>query len=313
MGMIVTLGGGVGGSKFLKGLALATEEEIVAIVNTGDDIERHGLYISPDIDINIYALANVLHPQGWGFKDETYHCQGVLVKVYQEDGWFHLGDKDLATHLYRTFQMKQNKTLSEITLDMCRKWGLTVNIIPMSDDPVATYIETPSGRLHFQEYLIQRQMRDPVLGIYFEGAEKAVPAPGVLDALARADIILIGPSNPLVSIGPILAVPGIASAIRNSRAKVVAISPIVGGDVVKGPAARMMRDLGVEVSPRGVAHCYRNLLDAIVIDYRDAEYKDILENDHLKVLVTDTLMDREEKKRMLARQVLDFVRNAFQF
>ncbi|WP_047154808.1 2-phospho-L-lactate transferase [Aneurinibacillus tyrosinisolvens] len=309
--MIVTLAGGVGGSKFLKGLASATKEEVLAIINTGDDIERFGLYISPDIDINIYTLANVIHQQGWGFKDETYSCQNVLSEVYSEDCWFNLGDKDLATHIYRTFLLKQNKSLSEITLKMCEEWKIPIQILPMANESVTTYIQTPEGRFHFQEYLIKRGMSDQVLKIEFDGIENARPAPGILEAIDKSDVILIAPSNPLVSIHPILSVPGMKEAIRESNAKVVAVSPVVGGNVIKGPGARMLRDLGIEVSPVGVALCYQGLIDGIVIDEQDQEYREHLQQLNLEVLVTDTIMDSDNKKSMLAKQVIDFVKMQF--
>jgi LPPG:FO 2-phospho-L-lactate transferase len=306
--MIVALAGGVGGSKFLKGLVSSDQEDIVAVINTGDDIERFGLYISPDIDINIYTLANVIHGQGWGFKDETYSCQSVLSTVYEEDCWFNLGDKDFATHIYRTFLLNQNKSLSEITLQMCEKWDIPIKILPMTNERVATYIQTPQGRFHFQEYLIKRKMSDQVLNIEFDGIENSSPAPGIIEYIGKANVILIAPSNPFVSIGPILTVPGIKKAIQNSNAKVVAVSPVVGGDVIKGPGAKMLRDLGIEVSPVGIASCYEGLIDGMVIDCQDAEYCERLRQLKLEVLVTDTIMDSVYKKQILAKKVLDFAK-----
>ncbi|MDN3016189.1 2-phospho-L-lactate transferase [Paenibacillus sp. BSR1-1] len=306
--MIVVLAGGVGGSKFLKGIVSATEEEITAVINTGDDIDRFGLYISPDIDINIYTLADVIHQQGWGFKDETYSCQSILSKVYEEDCWFNLGDKDLATHIYRTFLLKQNRSLSEVTLKMCEEWNIPIRILPMSNEPVTTYIHTPGGKFHFQEYLIKRKMSDQVLKIEFNGIENASPTPGILEAIRKSDLILFAPSNPLVSINPILSLPGIKKAILESKAKVVAVSPVVGGDVIKGPGARMLKDLGIDVSPLGIASCYSDLLDAMVIDCRDEEYAESLKQLNMETLVTDTIMDSDHKKRKLAEKVMDFVR-----
>jgi len=305
--MIVTLAGGVGGSKFIKGLA-SCKEDTVAIINTGDDIERYGLYISPDIDINLYTLANVIHSQGWGFKDETYACQGILRDMLDQDPWFNLGDKDLATHIYRTYQMKNGKKLSEITLEITEKWNIPIRILPMSDEPVGTYIQTPNGRFHFQEYLIKRRMSDQVLAIDLQGIEEAVPTQGVIEAIDKAEVILLAPSNPLVSIGPILTVPGVRSAIKKSQARVVAVSPIVGGKTIKGPADRMMRDLGYEVSPLGIATFYEDILDAIVIDTNDELYRAELEKRSLEVLTTDTIMDSDAKKVSLAKQVLEFAK-----
>jgi LPPG:FO 2-phospho-L-lactate transferase len=306
--MIVVLAGGVGGSKFLKGLVSAAKGEIVAVINTGDDIERFGLYISPDIDINIYTLADVIHQQGWGFKDETYSCQNILSKIYHEDCWFNLGDKDIATHIYRTFLLKQNRSLSEVTLKMCEEWKIPIRILPMTNEPVTTYIQTPEGRFHFQDYLIKRKMSDQVLKIEFDGIENASPASGILEAIKKADVILFAPSNPLVSINPILSVPGIKKAIFDSHAKVVAVSPIVGGNVIKGPGARMLKDLGIDVSPLGIASCYNGLLDAMVIDFRDEEYAESLKGLNMEILVTDTIMDSDHKKRKLAEQVIDFIK-----
>lgn len=307
--MIVVLAGGVGGSKFNKGLSLTTQEDIVAIINTGDDIERFGLYISPDIDINIYSLANMIHEQGWGFKDETYACQNVLSEVYNEECWFNLGDRDIATHIYRTHLMKQGKRLSEITSSMCNKWDIPISIYPMTNEQVTTYIETPEGSFHFQEYLIKRKMNDHVLGVNFKGIETAKPAPGILEKIANAEMIIFTPSNPLVSIHPILSVPGIKNAIKDAKAKVVAVSPIIGGNVVKGPLYRMMTNLDMEVSPCGLASFYHDILDGIVIDHRDAQYTGVLqENYQLKVLVTDTLMNTDHKKTVLANRVVEWAK-----
>jgi len=306
--MIVVLAGGVGGSKFVKGVSLAADEEVTAIINTGDDFERFGLHISPDIDINLYALANVIHEQGWGFKDESYNCQSILSTIYQEDCWFNLGDKDLATHIYRTHLLKQQKTLTEITDLMCQKMGISTRIVPMCNESVQTYIETPEGNIHFQEYLVKRKMEDRVLDIHFMGAESAQPAPGIIESIGSADMIFIAPSNPFVSIGPIFSVPGIREAIRKSDAKVAAVSPIIGGKAVKGPAERMMRDLNIDVSPIGIASLYRDLLDVIIIDDQDKKYEGELENDGLHVLVTNTIMDSDESKKMLANDVIQFVK-----
>jgi len=309
--MIVTLGGGVGGSKFLHSLVLGGGEEIAAIVNTGDDIEIAGLHISPDIDINIYTLAGVIHPQGWGFKDESYACQTVLSEVYGEIGWFHLGDKDLATHIFRTALMKQGRPLSEITAILCKKWNIPADILPMSDDRVQTLIDTPDGSFDIQQYLILRKMSDKVLGVRYAGAERSAPAPGVLAAIERADRIILCPSNPFVSIGPILAVPGIREAVKASRAKVIAVSPLIGGKAVKGPLDRMMRDLGFETSPLGIASFYGDLLDGMVIDREDEPYRESLEARGLAVLATNTRMDDSGRKAALGSEVIGFIAGWF--
>ncbi len=308
--MIVTLAGGVGGSKFVKGLSSSQhKDEVTVVINTADDFERFGLYISPDIDINIYTLAGLIHEQGWGFKDESYAVQNVLKDYYGQDCWFNLGDKDLATHIYRTHLLSKNITLTEITKDLCDRLGVSLKILPMSNDRIASYIHTPDGSFHFQEYLIQRRMSDKVVNIEYQGSANASPSPGVLNAIAQANIILLAPSNPLVSIGPILSIPGMKEAIKNSNAKVIAVSPIVNGGVIKGPADRMMRDMNIEVSPIGIAEFYGDLLDGIVIDLQDREYSSRLQEKGLEVLVTDTIMDSDEKKASLANQVVEFAAN----
>ncbi|WP_419880364.1 2-phospho-L-lactate transferase [Peribacillus sp. B-H-3] len=305
--MILTLAGGVGGSKFVKGLASSKhKEDVTVVINTGDDFERFGLYISPDIDINLYTLAGLIHEQGWGFKDETYNTQNVFKNLYDQDCWFNLGDKDLATHIYRTHLLRQRISLTEITKELCEKLGISLKILPMSNDRIASYIHTPEGRFHFQEYLIQRRMSDQVLKIEYHGAANASPSPGVLEKIAEANIILFAPSNPLVSIGPILSLPVIKDAIKKSKARVVAVSPIVNGGVIKGPADRMMRDMNIEVSPAGIVDYYEGLLDGIVIDFQDEQYFSELKNRGLEVLVTNTIMDSDEKKESLANQVVEF-------
>jgi LPPG:FO 2-phospho-L-lactate transferase len=308
--MILTLAGGVGGSKFVKGLASSQhKEDVTVLINTGDDFERFGLYISPDIDINLYTLAGLIHEQGWGFKDETYNTQNVLKNLYYQDCWFNLGDKDLATHIYRTHLLGKCITLTEITKELCDKLGVSIKILPMSNDRIASYIHTPEGRFHFQEYLVQRRMSDKVLQIEYHGTANASPSPGILDSIAEANIILFAPSNPLVSIGPILSVPGIKDAIKKSKAKVIAVSPIVNGGVIKGPADRMMKDMNIEVSPAGIADYYEGLLDGIVIDFLDKKYISELKNRGLEVLVSNTIMDSNEKKESLANQVVEFASN----
>ncbi|WP_078429261.1 2-phospho-L-lactate transferase [Alkalihalobacterium alkalinitrilicum] len=305
--MILTLAGGVGGSKFVKGLASSRyKEDVTVVINTADDFERFGLYISPDIDINMYTLAGLIHEQGWGFKDETYTTQSVLTDLFGQDCWFNLGDKDLATHIYRTNLLRKNITLTEITRNLCNKLGVSMRLLPMSNDRISSYIDTPDGCFHFQEYLIQRRMSDKVLNIDYRGSTNASPSPGVLDSIAEAEIILVAPSNPLVSIGPILSVPGIKEGIKKSKAKVIAVSPIVNGGVIKGPADRMMRDMNIEVSPIGIADFYEGLLDGIVIDFLDEQYSDKLQKRGLGVLVTDTIMDSDEKKERLSNQVVEF-------
>ncbi|MEH7255702.1 2-phospho-L-lactate transferase [Neobacillus niacini] len=307
--MITVLAGGVGGSKFIHGLSLLDITNSVAIINTGDDIEKFGLYVSPDIDINIYRLANVIHEQGWGFEGDTYQFQEILSTIYQEDCWFNLGDKDIATHIYRSNLLKEGYSLSEITQKMCEKFNTNIAILPMSNNPVSTYVDTPDGEYHFQEYLIKRRMSDKVHSIKLAGIEEALPAPGVLEAINESSIIFIAPSNFYVSINPILSIPGVREAIKNSNAKVIGISPIIGGNAVKGPLAKMMKDFNVEISPYGVAQLYDGLLDGFIIDHQDHDCKADIQNLDISVLTTNTILDTEEQKETLIREALLFVEN----
>jgi len=251
---IVALAGGVGASKFLLGLSRVMDpRELTIVVNTGDDIVLHGLAISPDLDIVTYTLAGVVNPEtGWGFADETFHALEQLSR-FVGASWFHLGDRDLATHIHRTAMMRSGANLSEAAESIRQALGVEARILPMCDQPVPTMIQTPEGRLNFQEYLVQRRAEPVVLGISFQGVEQARPARGVLESLEHAPAIVICPSNPLISIGPILAVPGIREKLRERRNNVAAICPIVGGKSLKGPSDRMLAQLGFDVSASGVA------------------------------------------------------------
>jgi len=255
--MIVVLAGGVGAARFLEGLVqVAPPEEIVAIINTGDDMVFHGLHVSPDIDIVTYTLAGIVdESQGWGVRDDTTHALSMLAQLGAET-WFKLGDRDLAVHIRRTELLRAGWTLSEVTDAFRRALKVGVRLLPMSDDQVATEICTPVGWLHFQQYLVQRRARDEALEVRFVGIDQARPAPGVIEALHQADAVLIAPSNPVVSVGTILAVPGVRDAVTSTPAPVVAVSPIVAGAPIKGPAAPLMRAVGLDVSARGVAVCY---------------------------------------------------------
>ena len=308
--MIVTLAGGVGAARFLEGLVqVLPPEQITAIVNTGDDITMHGLYISPDIDIVTYTLAGIVEEsQGWGIHGDTTHTLSMLRKLGAET-WFLLGDRDLATHIRRTELLRKGAPLSDVTDRVRRALGVGVRILPMSNDPVATVIQTPAGAMHFQHYLVQRHAQDPVLGVIFEGAQAARAAPGVLEAIRDADAILIAPSNPIVSIGTILAVPNVRAALQKTAAPVVAVSPIVGGAPIKGPAAPLMRAQGFEVSARGVAECYRHLVDVLIIDQVDAALADDIREMGLAVVVTDTIMRGPDEKRSLAAIVIEAAQN----
>lgn len=303
--MIVTLAGGVGAARFLAGLARVTPPSaITVIVNTGDDIDFYGLRISPDLDIVMYTLAGLVNDtQGWGIQGDTYHTQDML-KRYGQDAWFMLGDRDLATHIHRTHLMQQGMTLTEVSEQIRRALGLESRFLPMSNERVTTRILTPSGWLHFEEYLVQRRASDPVEGVQFDGIEAARPAPGVLEAIAEAEAIFLAPSNPIVSIGTILAVPGVREALQATPAPIVAVSPIVGGSPIKGPADKLMSGLGMEVSARGVAERYRDFLDVLIIDQADAALAPAIEALGLRVIVMDTIMRGLPEKEALARAAL---------
>lgn len=312
--MIVVLAGGVGGSKFLWGMAQeAGEESLSAIVNTGDDIELHGLTISPDVDIVTYTLAGLVDTdRGWGFAGDTFHCMQVLAQ-YGQPTWFNLGDRDLGTHLFRTHALRQGRRPTEVADAIRRALGVRVRVLPMTDDPVATHIlvgEGPVRHLHFQEYLVQRGAVDEIRGIEYQGSARARPSPEVLTALREADAIFLAPSNPVASIGPILAVPGIREALRRSQAPLVAISPVVGGRSLKGPTDKFLRCARVEVSPLGVARLYHsalNGLDGMVMDRADAGEAPRLEALGIRVRLEETLMRGPEDKRRVARAALKFV------
>lgn len=303
--MIVVLAGGVGAARFLQGLVqVVPQERIMVIGNTGDDREFYGLHVSPDLDIVIYTLADVVdEAQGWGIRGDTYHTMQQLTAYGNED-WFLLGDRDLATHIHRTNLLRQGKTLSEVTDDLRQRFGLSIRLLPMSDQPIATHIRTPAGLLHFEEYFVQRRAMDEVQDVVFVGTETARPAPGVLDALKQAEAILIAPSNPIVSIGSILAVPGIHDILHEASGMVVAVSPIVGGAPIKGPADKLMRGLGLDVSAVGVARCYRDFLDVMVVDEQDENLIPAIEDLGIPAVATNTIMRDLAAKAELARQVL---------
>jgi LPPG:FO 2-phospho-L-lactate transferase len=304
--LIAALAGGVGAARFLTGLTkLVKEEDLSVIVNTGDDIELFGLHISPDLDIVAYTLAGIVDEEkGWGVKGDTFQCLDMLKK-HGLDTWFGLGDRDLATHLYRTDRLKQGVTLSQITDEVCDVLGLKVKILPMSNDKFETRVTTSEGSMHFEEYFVKKQAKDEVLGVEFVGAAKAKPSPGVLEAISEAEMVVVCPSNPVVSIGTILAVDGVRDALRRTSAKVVGISPIVAGLPIKGPADKMLRSLGLEVSAFGVAKFYSDFLDTIIIDTKDAREKNKIELLGVNVKVTNTVMKSLEDKVALAKAVLE--------
>jgi LPPG:FO 2-phospho-L-lactate transferase len=302
---VVALAGGIGASKLLVGLNHAMEpRDLSIIVNTGDDIVMHGLAISPDLDIVTYSLAGVINPEtGWGFRDETFHAHEQLA-AFGRPAWFHLGDRDLATHIHRTAMLREGASLSAVAESIRSSLGVKARILPMSDQPVPTMIETDQGLLHFQEYLVQRRAEPRVRKIIFDGIERAQPAPGVIDALERADAIILCPSNPLISIGPILAVGGIREALRKRRGDVVAVCPIIGGKSLKGPSDRMLLQLGFEASCVGVARMYQDICGTFVIDSVDAPEGRQIEALGMRVVACPTVMRTFEDKCRLAEEVL---------
>jgi len=306
--MIVALAGGVGAARFLDGLArVMPPEEIFIVGNTGDDAEMHGLHISPDLDTVVYTLSGLVNPlHGWGVQGDTFHCLEGLRRLGME-AWFQLGDRDLATHIYRTERLRAGQPLSAVTGEIARALRVRAVIKPMSDQPVRTMVKTRAGLLEFQTYFVRRGARDRVLSVSFRGAEQARPAPGVLSAIRKASAIIFCPSNPIISIGPILAVPGMRKALERRRCPAIAISPIVGGRALKGPTGDMMRSMGMEVSVRGVAELYRGLVDVLVIDHKDHHLKPDVEKLGMRVVVTNTIMIGLPQKRALARVVLKAV------
>jgi LPPG:FO 2-phospho-L-lactate transferase len=302
---VVALAGGIGGSKLALGLAHAMEpRDLTIIANTGDDIVMHGLHVSPDPDILIYTLAGVVNPEtGWGFRDETFRVAEGLAG-YGRSVWFQLGDRDLATHIHRTAMLKDGATLSQAIESIRIAHGVGARILPMSDSPMPTMLETDAGRMHLQEYFVRRRCEPKLQAITFESAERALPAPGVIDCLHEAEAIVIAPSNPLISIGPILAVPGIRDALWKNRARVIAVSPLVGGKSLKGPSDKMMREMGHEVSAAGVARLYRDICAIFVIDETDADQSPEIEALGMRPVVCPTVMRSLADKEQLARTIL---------
>jgi LPPG:FO 2-phospho-L-lactate transferase len=304
--MITALAGGVGAAKLLTGLVkIMNPEDLTAIINTGDDIELHGLHISPDLDIAAYSLAGIVNEEkGWGIKGDTFHCLEALRNLTGCE-WFNLGDRDFATHIYRTNLLRSGASLTEATDEIRRALGVKTIILPMTDDRFETRVETKEGTMHFEEYMVKRGAKDEVLGVELYGGGKADPAPGVLEAIEQAQRVVICPSNPIVSIGTILTVKGIRTALKRTKAKKVAVSPIISGAPVKGPADKLLRGLGREVSAFGVAELYVDFLDMFIIDVADAAQKKRIERLGIEVKVTNTLMRNLEDKVRLAKIVLE--------
>ncbi|MBO0611010.1 2-phospho-L-lactate transferase [Myceligenerans salitolerans] len=334
MERVTLLAGGVGGARLAHGLDLAlrppSHEPVTAstdltapgsepvaapgsaearhpltvVVNVGDDTELHGLWISPDIDTVLYTLAGLNDEErGWGLRGESYATLGQLARL-GEDTWFTLGDKDLATHIARTARLRSGTPLSTVTSQIAESLGVRPRVVPVTDDRLATMVDTPSGRLGFQEYFVGHQHADEVLGLHFEGAEATRPAPGVIDALRDAELVLLAPSNPFLSIDPVLAVPGVRDALAGTAARRVAVSPIVGGAAIKGPAAKILESLGHEVSALGVARLYTGLVDVMCIDERDSHLSGPVADLGFEVLVTDTIMGGPEGRARLAHELL---------
>ena len=304
---VVLLVGGVGGAKLAYGLAqVLPPGQLSIVVNTADDFELHGLHISPDVDTVMYTLAGLANPEtGWGIGGDTFVAKTALARLGQPD-WFLLGDQDLATHVTRTALLRQGHTLTEVTAHLCHQLGVEHPLLPMTDAPVATVVETRDGDLAFQEYFVRRRWQPVVTGLRYQGADQAVPGAAVVEALEKATLIVFGPSNPLLSIDPLLAVPGLRRRIAASPAPRVAVSPIIGGQAVKGPAAKIMSELGMQVSPVGVAAHYGDLLTGILLDEEDRTLRERLEDMGLRVAVRPTLMTTPGEKVALAKALLSW-------
>jgi LPPG:FO 2-phospho-L-lactate transferase len=298
---VVVLAGGLGGSRFARALAEANDPaELTIIGNVGDDVEVHGLRVSPDLDTILYTLTGRLDEErGWGRRDETWAALGSAAELGAET-WFRLGDRDLGLHLVRTERLRRGEPLSSVTRSLGTAFGLEPELLPATDDRLRTWLTTPAGEFPFQEWFVARQHRDEVDAVRFEGADEARAAPGVLEALETADLITIAPSNPYVSIGPILAVAEIRSALERRRVPVVAVSPLIGGKAVRGPADRMLARLAGGTGPQQVTDCYKGLIDALVIDEADAGREA-----GVRTIVTRTLMNDPDARSRLANAVLD--------
>lgn len=303
---VVAIAGGTGAAKLLRGLtACVRSPDLSVIGNTGDDIEIWGLHVSPDLDTVTYALAGRLDVErGWGLRGETFRCLEAMAALGAET-WFNLGDRDLATHLFRSGQLRRGLPLSAVTAEVARSLGVSVRILPMSDDPVRTRVRTPDGWLGFQEYFVREKALVEVQDVAYEGAAAARPAPGVLEALAAAELIVVCPSNPVTSLGPILAVPGIIDALSAARAAVIAVSPIVGGAAVSGPAAALLRARGLPASPAGVARAYAPWLDALLIDPRDQDSAGAVRAEGARPVAADIIMTDTASEVALAQRVLE--------
>lgn len=302
---IAVLCGGVGAARFLRGLVEVVDPSTVtAVVNVADDTVLHGLHVSPDVDTVIYTLADAIdRERGWGLGGETWQAMEMFGR-YGSPTWFNLGDRDLATHIVRTERLRAGESLSAVTAHLARSWGLSCHVVPVTDAPVRTSVRTAEGWLGFQEYFVGRQHDVAISDVRFDGADAATPAPGVVEAIASATRIVVAPSNPIVSIGPVLAVPGVRDALVARRTDVVAVSPIVAGAALKGPAARMLEELGHEASVVGVARLYAPLAATLVVDEADADAAPAVEAEGLRCVVTDTIMRDTDRAAALAEVVV---------
>jgi LPPG:FO 2-phospho-L-lactate transferase len=306
VGPVAVLCGGVGAARLLTGLVqVVPPADLTAIANVGDDVELHGLHVSPDLDTITYTVAGAVSAErGWGLEGETWQAMEVLRR-YGGEAWFSLGDRDLGTHLFRTQRLRQGAPLSTVTAEIAAAWQLPLRLLPATDDRLRTMVTTPDeGEIGFQEYFVRRQHDVPVLDVRFDGAATARPAPGVLEALRRAAVIVIAPSNPLVSVAPVLAVPGVRQVLEQRRASVVAVSPIVGGRALKGPAARLLEELGHDASALGVAALYRQVAQTVVIDDVDADLAGAIVDLGVRAVVGPSIMSGPAEARRLAELVL---------
>ncbi len=310
--MITALAGGVGAARLLRGLVrVVPENEVTVIVNTGDDTVMHGLHVSPDVDTVLYTLSGLNDDErGWGLADETWNAMEALERL-GGDAWFRLGDKDLATHLYRTGRLSAGASLSQVTAELCGSLGIVTRLIPMSDDPVRTRLKLVAGpEVSFQDYFVRMRHEVAVESVRFDGAERAEPSPGVIEAIANADVIVVCPSNPFISIGPILAVPHVAEALSERRSDVVAISPIVAGAALKGPADRLLSELGHSVSVTAIASIYAPFVSTLVIDEADTHLAEAVEGAGVRCVVTKTVMHTPGHAAELARVSIDEIRGS---
>ena len=302
---VTSLAGGVGGAKLAQGIArIIPGDAYTVIINTADDFTLYDLHISPDIDTVTYTLAGIANPaQGWGIAGDTRATLDAIARL-GGDSWFLLGDQDFATHILRTQRLRQGIALSTITADFATALGITARLLPMTDQPVETMIDTPDGRLGFQDYFVARRQTDDVQGVVFAGIEEAAPTAGVIEAIRDTDVVVLNPSNPIVSIGPILAVAGVRDALATTSALRIGVSPIIGGKALKGPADKMLATLGHEVSSLGIAKIYAGLIDVLFIDEQDRELQPAIEALGVEVVVTNTIMGDADDRERFAREIL---------